>query len=78
MVDREPLIASRCATKFGNTRSSAVAANIQDADNGSNSGQAKPLVRKQASRLGRMYLIVFVISCAIFETNHEKNHGLPG
>ena len=32
MVDREPLIASRHATKFGSTRSSAVAANIQDAE----------------------------------------------
>ena len=36
------------------------------------------MVRKQASHLFRIGLISFVISCAIFETDHEKNHRIAG
>jgi hypothetical protein len=37
-------------------------------------GFGQRVVRKQASHYGRIDMNTFAISCAIFETDHEKDH----
>jgi len=38
----------------------------------------RSVVRKRASDLCRIVLIMFAVSCAIFETDHEKHHRVAG